>query len=262
LAGTSLIDNNFAVTREAAYGTNNRYTVNRPANPAAVTGTMPVLAYGNSGCAHGSSSMEAPMLSLVAARGIVVVQEGAVSGQATGVPSGVAPSLLTDAITWAEKENARSGSPLAGRLDLTKVAVAGHSCGGLEALLAGADPRVKAVVSLDSGFFANGGLGGSPAELNKLHSPVIFMDGGPSDIAYAQSRDNYDRVTVPAVLAEQASAGHGGFVTGTYRTDAMAAVVQFLDYTLNGNPAGRTFLLQPSGLMAKAGWTVKSKNNF
>lgn len=257
----SLMDNNFAVTREAAYGTNNRSTVNRPADLTKVTGKMPVVVYGNSGCAH-TTANEGSMLKLIASRGIVVIQEGAVSGQATGMPSGVAASLLTDAITWAEKENARSASPLAGRLDLTKVATAGHSCGGIESLLAGADKRVGAVVSINSGFFANGSLGGTPDNLNKLHSPVIFLDGGSSDIAYPQSQDNYQRVTVPAVLATQANAGHGGFVSGAASADAMAAVVQFLDYTLNHNAAGKQFLVGPSGLGAKSGWTVKSKNNF
>lgn len=261
-AGASLADNNFAVTREAAYGTNNFYTVNRPTDLSAVTFKMPVIAFGNGGCRHESGALEANMLKYVASRGIVVVQEGAVTGSATGVPTGVSPKLLTDAITWAEKENARTGAPLAGKLDLTKVAVSGQSCGGIEALLAGADPRVKAVISVNSGFFANGSLGGTPAELAKLHSPVLFLDGGPSDIATTQSQDNYGRVTVPAVLASQASAGHVGFLIGTYGADAMLALVHFVDYTLNGNTAGRSFLVDPTGLASKTGWTVKNKNKF
>ena len=47
--------------------------------------------------------------------------------------------------------NSRRGSPFEGRLDLTKVAVAGHSLGGLTALLAGIeDPRIKAMILMDS----------------------------------------------------------------------------------------------------------------
>jgi dienelactone hydrolase len=48
------------------------------------------------------------------------------------------------------KLNSRRGSPFAGRLDLSKIAVAGHSLGGLTALLAGgADPHIKAVILMD-----------------------------------------------------------------------------------------------------------------
>ncbi|MEV7807595.1 cellulose-binding domain-containing protein [Microbispora sp. NPDC088329] len=254
------IENNFPVTREGAYGTN-RYTVFRPSNPSSVGRPMPVLVFGNGACAHTNGSEVIQALTFIAARGFVVVDTASVDGASNGVQSGSPiPSLLTDGISWAERENSRAGSPLYQRLDLSKVATAGHSCGGLEALIAGQDRRVKSVVSLDSGLFADGSFGYSRAELAKLHTPVMFLDGGPSDIAYDNTRANYDLTQVAAVLAEHPQAGHVGFITGSQMTDGMTTVVQFLDMTLNGNATARAYILGSSGLAAKAPWTVRTKN--
>ncbi|MFD5831163.1 cellulose binding domain-containing protein [Lentzea sp. NPDC060358] len=258
--GDSLVGNNFPVTREAAYG-DNRYTVFRPANPQAVGVRMPVLVFGNGACAHTNNSEVTRALTFIASKGVVVVDTGSADGSPNGVPSGSPiPSLLTGAITWAEREQNRSGAPLSQRLDLTKVAAAGHSCGGIEGLIAAQDSRVDAVVSLDSGLFADGSFGYSRAELAKLHTPALFMAGGPSDIAYDNTRANYDLVTVPAVLAMHPQAGHVGFITGNQMTDGMTAVVQFLDMVLNGNQAARSYVLDPSGLASKYPWTVSKKN--
>ncbi|MFG1860132.1 cellulose binding domain-containing protein [Microbispora bryophytorum] len=254
------IDNNFPVTREGAYGTN-RYTVFRPTNPSAVGRPMPVLVFGNGACAHTNGSEVIQALTFIASRGFVVVDTASVDGSSNGVQSGSPiPSLLTDGISWAERENARTASPLYQRLDLSRVAAAGHSCGGLEALVAAQDRRVKSVVSLDSGFFADGSFGYPRSELSKLHTPVMFMDGGSSDIAYDNTRANYDLAQMPAVLAEQSQAGHVGFITGAQMSEGMTAVVQFLDMTLNGNATARSYILGSSGLAARASWTVRSKN--
>ncbi|MFD9702596.1 cellulose binding domain-containing protein [Lentzea sp. NPDC059081] len=258
--GGALVDNNFPVSREAAYG-DNRYTVFRPANPQAVGVPMPVLVFGNGACAHTDNSEVTRALTFIASKGVVVVDTGSADGSANGVPSGSPiPSLLTGAITWAEREQNRSGAPLSQRLDLTKVAAAGHSCGGIEALIAAQDSRVSAVVSLDSGLFADGSFGYSRAELARLHSPALFMAGGPSDVAYDNTRANYDLVTVPAVLAMHPQAGHVGFITGSQMTDGMTTVVQFLDMVLNGNATARSYVLDPSGLASKYPWTVSKKN--
>lgn len=254
------IDTNFPVTREGAYGTN-LYTVFRPSNPAAVGHTLPVLVFGNGACAHTNNSEVTGILTFIASHGFVVVDTGSVNNTANGVSSGSPiPSLLTGAISWAEQENARGGAALYQRLNLSKVATAGHSCGGLEALIAGQDSRVKSVVSLDSGLFADGSFGYQRSELSKLHTPVLFLDGGPSDIAYSNTQANYNLVTVPAVLAEQAQAGHTGFITGAQQTEGMTAVVQFLDFTLNGTASARSYILGPGGLAARPNWTVHSKN--
>lgn len=258
--GRPMIENNFPVTREGAYG-DNRFTVFRPSNPRAVDRPLPVLAFGNGACAHTNNSEVTRALTFIASKGFVVVDTGSVDGSPNGVPSGSPiPSLLTDAITWAEREQNRSGAPLSRRLDLARVATAGHSCGGLEAMVAAQDRRVSAVVSLNSGFFADGSFGYPRSEVGKLHTPAMFVDGGSSDIAYANNQATYDLATVPAVLARHPQAGHTGFITGTQMADGMTTVVQFLDMVLNGNQAARAYILSPSGLAAKAPWTVATKN--
>ncbi len=254
------VDNDFPVTREGAYG-DNRYTVFRPTDPQAVGHPLPVLSFGNGACAHTDNSEVTQALTFIASKGFVVVDTGSVDGSSNGVPSGSPiPSLLTDAITWAEQEQDRSASPLFQQLDLTKVATAGHSCGGLEALVAAQDDRVSAVVSLNSGFFEDGSFGYPRSELEKLHTPVMFVDGGPSDIAYANSQANYGLTTVPAVLATQPQAGHVGFITGSQLAEGMTAAVSFLDMVLNGNETARDYILDPAGLAAQAPWTVATKN--
>ncbi|MEU4746278.1 cellulose binding domain-containing protein, partial [Actinosynnema sp. NPDC023658] len=258
--GRALIENNFAVTREGAYG-DNRFTVFRPSDPQAVDRPLPVLAFGNGACAHTNNSEVTRILTFIASKGFVVVDTGSVDGSPNGVASGSPiPSLLTDGITWAEREQNRSGSPLRQRLDLGAVATAGHSCGGLEALVAAQDRRVSAVVSLDSGFFADGSFGYPRSEVGKLHTPALFMDGGSSDVAYANNQATYDLATVPAVLARHPQAGHTGFITGDQVTDGMTTVVQFLDMVLYANRTARDYVLSPSGLAAKTPWTVAKKN--
>ncbi|WP_051772342.1 alpha/beta hydrolase [Saccharothrix sp. NRRL B-16314] len=233
----------------------------RPSDPQALGRPLPVVAFGNGACAHTNNSEVTQLLTAVASKGFVVVDIGSVNGSANGLPSGSPiPSLLTDAITWAEREQNRSGAALSQRLDLTRVTTAGHSCGGLEALIAAQDRRVDATVSLNSGLFADGSFGYSRSELSKLHAPVLYMDGGPSDIAYENTRANYNLTTVPTVLAEHPQAGHGGFITGYQMTDGVTTFVHFLDMVLNGNQTARTYILDPSGLASKAPWTVAKKN--
>ena len=66
------------------------------------------------------------------------------------------------AIDWAGKENARSGSPLKGKIAVDKVAVMGQSCGGFLSIALGADPRVKTIGVFNSGV-QNAAAGGPPS---------------------------------------------------------------------------------------------------
>jgi dienelactone hydrolase len=260
------------VVREAAARTGNyaaEYTVYRPADLDQVRGPLPVVVFGNGACRHASNGELLTVETLLAAHGFVVVAVGGFDQPALTENGTPEPQVITDAITWAERENGRHGSALRNRLDTGRIGVTGHSCGGIEALVAGADPRVKSVLSLDSGFFADGTLGYGRENLRNLHTPTLFVDGGPNDVAYPNSGANYDLVTVPAVRATNPVAGHTGFVYGqrdsnpdpSIREEAVRVLVAWFDFTLNGNRTARDYFLGTGcGLCATPGWTVSSKN--
>ncbi|MFJ9779241.1 hypothetical protein ACIRSS_06635 [Amycolatopsis sp. NPDC101161] len=260
------------VVREPAARTGDyaaEYTVYRPADPDRVRGRLPVVVFGNGACRHTSNDELLTLETLLAAHGFVVVAVGGFDEPALTENGSPEPKVILDAITWAERENDRRGSALRTKLDTHRIGVAGHSCGGIEALVAGADPRVKSVLSLDSGFFADGTLGYGRENLRKLHTPVLFADGGPADVAYPNSGANYDLVTVPAVRVTNPAAGHTGFVYGqrdgnpdpSVREEAVRVLVDWFDFTLNGNRTARgSFLGAGCGLCTTPGWTVTAKN--
>ena len=106
-----------------------------------------MMVWGNGGCAIDSTRYSG-FLTTIASHGFLVLgtvpQEGAARRQATA-------DDLRAAIDWAAKENARTGSPLKGKIALDKVAVMGQSCGGFLSIALGADPRVKTIGVFNSG---------------------------------------------------------------------------------------------------------------
>ena len=76
----------------------------------------------------------------------------------TGVPPGITSTpptttaQLIEAVDWAIAENSRQGSRYYGKLDIAKIAVAGMSCGGVQAIEASVDPRVKTTIVANSGL--------------------------------------------------------------------------------------------------------------
>jgi predicted alpha/beta-hydrolase family hydrolase len=264
---TSAVDVHLPVVREAAEGAP-QYTVYRPADGKG-RDAYPVVVWGNGACNHKTDVEFIASLSLLASHGFVVIAEGYYAGApATGVPEGAQPSLLTGAIDWAEQADRRGLNSLRHRLDLDKVAIAGQSCGGIEALAAGDDPRAKAVLSLNSGLFPTPVLGYGREELAQITAPILFVDGGPTDVAYQNTIDNYALVTSPTIRVSNADAGHTGLwhntrnnvADATITLEADVVLTQYLDFVLNGNAAaGAYFLGESPGITAVTPWTVESK---
>src|SRR5690606_34984521 len=69
---------------------------------------------------------------------------------------------LIKAIDWAIAESVRKDSAYFGKLDPTKVAVMGQSCGGLQATAVSGDPRIKTTVIWNSGTLPPGASPGGP----------------------------------------------------------------------------------------------------
>jgi dienelactone hydrolase len=262
------MDKFLGVVREAAPGLPG-YTVYRPESMLGAE-KHPVVVWSNGACAT-SNDGHLYFLMQLAAHGFVVVAAG--SPEMNSSPGGTAAEdRLSTAIDWVTSPG-KDAPNWRSHLDDSRIATAGHSCGGIDAIWTGAnDARVKAIVSMNSGCqpdSSNGGASGPLAvcrgELNFLNGPVIFLAGGTSDVAYNNSVQNYALVSfVPAVFASHATAGHGGFFGGntsrTVQLQAVQAVVEFLDGTLNGNEAALSFLVGPDAELGQlSNWTVDSK---
>jgi predicted alpha/beta-hydrolase family hydrolase len=244
------------------------HTVFRPADLGALRRKLPIVAWGNGACAN-SPWEHVNFLSEIASHGFLVVAIGPMpaEGQRGGPGGPTKSALLTEAIDWAIAQNADIGSQYYGKLDVAKIAVAGMSCGGLQTLEVAADPRVTTAMICNSGILPNpgAGRGGMPqltkAHLEKLRTPVIYILGGESDIAYANGMDDYRRINHVPVFAANLNVGHGGTYSRPHGGDFAKVATAWLQWQLTGSREGESlFVGATPGIAGMAGWTFEKKN--
>ncbi|HEY0962135.1 MAG TPA: hypothetical protein VGE69_07235 [Pseudomonadales bacterium] len=251
--------------------------VYRPADLGALGDTkLGIYAFGNGACTDDAAHTRLHLLE-VASHGYVVIVPGsiytgpgAIERPADLPPAGPNVVLTTheqlgEAITWALAENARAGSPYYGLIDPAAVAVSGFSCGGLQALFNAGDPRVATVVMMNSGLFPEGattmaGMTADKSLLQQLHTPILYVLGGESDIAYTAGMDDFARIEhVPAAVAN-IDRGHGGTYWDENGGAAAQVVVQWLNWQLRGDAAARAqFVGDDCGLCNDALWSLQTK---
>jgi dienelactone hydrolase len=257
------------------------HVIYRPADLSKLgTAKLGVLVWGNGGCSADGAGGRLH-LAEIASHGYLAIASGKIlSGP--GAPAHAAPPLpapgggipppatraasLTEAIDWALKENARAGSAYFGRINPRWIAVSGWSCGGLQALQVAADPRVHAVVIHSSGIFNAGsnpipGLDIDKSALRKLHTPVIYILGGPSDIAYANGEDDFKRIEHVPVMVVNLDVGHAGTFMQPNGGREAAVAVSWLDWQLKGDRQAAQWFMGPDcGLCRDAAWSVQRKH--
>lgn len=221
------------------------HTVYRPSVPAGQK--MPVLVWGPSGCIGNGLAMQT-FLTDIASHGIIVLASGAPLGF-----TGSNVSMMERSVDWAKEQNAKVGGANYGALIADRVAVAGHSCGGLEAYqLAGKRSEVAAI-----GIMNSGQINVSQPQLDAIKAPILYVLGGSGDVAYANGQRDFTKIpqALPAFLASDNS-GH----FGTYFNQNGGSYAQILKdwilYRINGNRTAAQRFLSPW----PAGWSVKSRN--
>ena len=142
------------------------------------------------------------------------------------------------------------------------------SCGGVQAIEAAVDPRIKTTIVANSGLLSEPTtMSGSgkpvPKEsLNLMHAPMLYMSGDETDIAYANANDDFEKINhIPVFRAYQKGIGHGGTYHdpdgGTFGKVALS----WLDWQLKGNEeAAKMFTGEPCGLSHMPGWETEKKN--
>jgi dienelactone hydrolase len=167
---------------------------------------------------------------------------------------------LIAAVDWLEKESQTRGSRFFGKVDVANVAAMGMSCGGLRSYGASADPRSGTV-----GIWTSGLVSPNEEVFAGLHSSVIIVTGGESDIAYANGKRDFETLpeSVPVFHGVYPSVGHGG----TYNQDNGGpygvAAVAWLKWQLLGDTsaAGRGFFVgEDCGICKDSNWEVQSRS--
>lgn len=176
---------------------------------------LQIIVWGNGACAN-SPWEHINFLSEVASYGFLTIAIGPMpqEGQRGGGRS--TSSQLIDAIDWAIAQNSDKTSALYNKIDVSKIAVSGMSCGGLQTLEVAPDPRITTAIVCNSGILGNAGSGmpGMPGltkeHLAKLHTPTLYLLGGESDIAYKNGMDDFSRINHVPVFMANMDVGHGG----------------------------------------------------
>jgi dienelactone hydrolase len=268
------------------------HTIYRPANLG--SSKHGVLVWGEGGCAKNGLTFP-EFLTELASHGFVIIADGppvenagrgGPGGGAGGggapraggpPPAGAAPgaapggpgrgngamldgTALVQAIDWIAKEGNDKASRFYQKVETGRVAAMGMSCGGLMSYGASADPRVATVGIWNSGLI-------QPDEkiFAGLHSPVIIVTGGESDIAYANGKRDFETMPakIPVFYGVHPSVGHGG----TYNQDnggpfGVAAVAWLKWQLMNDTSASGKgyFVGDKCGICGDATWQTASKS--
>ena len=246
---------------------------------------LPIFLWGNGACrdnglAHGA------FLRQIASQGYLVIalgvprEERPFDPNPAPPPPAVAPgqpeprnvpdetqaAQLLEALDWATRENSRAGSPLQGHLDVAKVAVGGHSCGGLQAISVSDDPRIRTTLVLNSGVYVRASGGRSGVQVGKeklatLHGPMLYLTGGPEDIAHVNASDDVARIDHLPVFMGSIPVGHGGtFWTQRDGGDWARVAARWLDWQLKQDAdASWDFAGPECRLCRNPRWTVVQK---
>ncbi|MEO6376565.1 MAG: alpha/beta hydrolase [Caulobacteraceae bacterium] len=259
------------------------HTLYRPANLPAVRGKMPIVVWGEGGCANEGNRFRW-FLSEISSYGYLILAVGPIAKPEMEIwkpdapqPAPGGPPLqlpppkthsvqLIEAMNWAIAENKRAGSRFFGRLDPAKIAVMGMSCGGAQTIEVSADPRIVTSVMFNSGLFADpttmgGGKTLTKDDLKLIHAPIAYISGDESDVAFGNANDDFERINhVPIFRGYRRKTGHGG-TYGEPNGGAFGKVgVAWLNWRLKGDKAASRMFVGPRcGLCTDAQWVVKRK---
>lgn len=254
----------YEVTSEPAFGSQGLVIVRPTALDAfPKKDTLPVIAWGNGGCAIDSKAFMG-FMQTVASHGFLVIGTAAIEGAPRRQAN---VDDLRSAIDWAGKENARDGSPLKGKIALDKVAAMGSSCGGFLSIEVGADPRVKTIGVFNSGVIKLDPKNPPPfpipdvATLAKLHGPVLLVNGHDTDFMKETSKSTYDSLEKkPAFYGSRHGAGHSATFFHPGGGEFANVAWSWAAWQLKGDKkAGAMFAGKDCGLCKNPNWDVASK---
>lgn len=232
---------------------------------------LPVLVWGNGACAN-SPFEHINFLNEIASHGYMVLATGVIPMTDEWYRGPMSKSeQQIESIDWAYAQNADKKSPYYQKIDVKNLCVAGMSCGGLQTLFNCADPRIKTLMICNSGLFnqqnANQAVGGMPMppkeKLKEIHTSILYLLGGETDIAYGNGMDDFHRIEHVPACAINYPVGHGGTYREPHGGEFTVAALAWLDWQLKGDAeAAKMFVGKDCGLSQREKWTIEKNGPF
>ena len=232
---------------------------------------LPVLVWGNGACAN-SPFEHMNFLNEIASHGYIVLATGEIpmTDDWYKGPMSRAEQQI-ESIDWIIKQNADPSSPYYQKIDTKNICVAGMSCGGLQTLFNCADKRIKSLMICNSGLFnqqnASQAVGGMPmppkSKLKEIHTPILYLLGGKTDIAYENGMDDFHRIDHVPACATNFPVGHGGTYREPHGGEFTVVALAWLDWQLKGDKqAAKMFVGKNCELSTRKDWTIEKNAKF
>lgn len=232
---------------------------------------LPVLVWGNGACTN-SPWEHYKFLNEIASHGFIVLATGFIPMDEQGYRGPMSRTeQQIESIDWIIAQNADKNSPYYNKIDTKNICVAGMSCGGLQTLFNCADPRISLLMICNSGLFnqqnANQAVGGMPMppkeKLNEIHTPIMYLLGGETDIAYGNGMDDFHRINHVPALAVNFPVGHGGTYRQPHGGEFTVAALAWLQWQMKGDAeAAKMFKGSDPGLLKREKWTLEKNQKF
>lgn len=167
-------------------------------------------------------------------------------------------TAILNCLDHLERENNSSRGTYAGKLNVGRVGVSGHSQGGGGTIMAGQDSRITVTAPMQPYTI---GLGHRSSSQSRQNGPMFLMTGGRDTIASPtlNARPVYNSANVPVFWGELARVSHfeptGS--AGGYRGPSTA---WFRYHLMEDNNARDMFYGSNCGLCTDRSWTVKKKS--
>ncbi|RYY74296.1 MAG: alpha/beta hydrolase [Gammaproteobacteria bacterium] len=247
------------------------HTIFRPKDIDGFKGkkSLPLIVWGNGAC-FDSPFEHVNFLNEIASHGFMVVAIGTMPNETGEQNKERSTSLkLRDAIDWAIAQNNDAKSSYFKKIDTKNIGVAGMSCGGLQALEVAADPRATTLLVANSGIFIDPIRGNAmpmmpqldKTHLTKIHTPTLYLLGGPSDIAYKNGMDDVAKLNHVPVFVGNLDVGHGGTYAQPNGGDFAKVATAWFSWQLKGDKkASRLFVGKKPTIAEMQGWSFDKKN--
>jgi hypothetical protein len=215
--------------------------------------THPVVVWTNG--ATGGISFYQPFLEQITSHGFFIVADK-MSG-ATHDPEIV---MQKAGIDWAVAENERADSPYAGKLDVSKIAIMGHSLGAIASFGNADDPRLATTVHWSGGVTGNP-VGVDESWINRIEHPVAFICGGSDGAAGPSCAADFTAAPddVPVFYGTLAGADHLGVFGDARGGEYGRAGVAWLRLTLAGDDSFKSWFTGDGCEFCQGGWTGMSR---